>query len=444
MQHPSSGSLRTGACLILASWASASSLSAEALELAPAAQLELPTTSNTVYQIERSSTLGAWEPWQGWILGDGNKHVFHAPLAGEGTFFRVSPHTVVDLNAQLATLRTSTGLPAIAAAVIKDGRLHAIGSVGQRRFNTLAPVSIGDHWHHGSITKSMTATLAGVLVEKGRVSWETTLGEVFPTKVAAMASGWSSVTLRQLLANSGGAPEDLNSTGIWTKLWNFQGLPDAGRALLFDEVTSRALRYTPGSGYEYSNAGFAIAGHLLERKLGQPWETLMRTYVFEPLGMDSAGFGVPATPRHLDHPVGHSGTVASPTIWDPATGADNPPAIGPAGTVHSSIVDIARYVQLHLLGARGQEGLLLTPATFSTIHAPAFGNSYALGWNVTTRTWANGTVLQHSGSNTQWFTVIWIAPNINWAVVVCTNFGGSLAANKTDEVVGYLLNNYGP
>lgn len=426
------------------SLALATSLSAQVLDLGPAAEIQFATEPGKVYQIERSTALEAWAPWKPWILGDGSTPWFATGLEGTETFFRVTESPVADLTATLTGLRASTGVPGLAAAVIKDGRLYAIGAVGLRRHGTVGAVTLQDQWHIGSITKSMTASLAAILVEEGTIDWDTTVGEVFPGKVAGMASGWPNVTLKQLLANSGGAPGDLNVNGIWTKLWNFHGLPTAARELLLDEVTALNLRYTPGTGYEYANAGFAIAGMMLETRAGMPWEELIRTRFFEPLGMTSAGFGVPATPRHLDHPVGHSGTVGNPTIWDPSASADNPPAIGPAGTVHASIVDLARYLQWHLAGDRGEPVPLLSAGGFDTLHTRAFGNDYALGWNVANRTWAGGDALQHTGSNTQWYTNIWIAPQINWAVVVCTNFGGTQAFEKTDQVVAALLTNYGP
>ena len=420
------------------------SLAAQPLLLEPAASLTVETVPGTLYQVERSDDLERWSPWGPWILGDGETRVLTTPLEGASAYFRTAEYPVADLTAELTTLRAQTGVPGLAAVVLQNGRVTAIGAVGQRRFGTDAPVTLDDKWHHGSMTKSMTATLAAILVEEGAIDWSTTLGEVFPGKVAAMAGGWSGVTLKQLLANSGGAPGDLNAGGIWTRLWNFQGLPAEGRQLLLDEVTALPLRYTPGSGYEYSNAGFALAGAMLETVAGQPWEALIRARLFAPLGMESAGLGVPATPRHLDHPVGHSGAVGNPTIWDPGTSADNPPAIGPAATAHASIVDYARYVQLHLLGGRGVEGLLLTPGAFEVLHTRAYGYDYALGWSVLDRSFAGGDALQHTGSNTQWYTNTWIAPEVNWACAVSINFGGTNAFQKTDQVVGYLLGAYGP
>lgn len=406
--------------------------------------VEVATQPGHLYQVLQSGDMQQWEPLGNWIWGDGQTHVLAAPLAGEALYARIESHPVADISAALETRRSQLGLPALAVAVFQQGRLTVAGAVGQRRHNTEAPVTIKDRWHHGSMTKSMTASLAALMVEQGQITWETTLGSVFPDKAPAMASGWSGVTLRQLLSNAAGAPGDLNASGIWTQLWNFNGLPEDGRLLLLDRVTQQPLRFTPGNGYEYSNAGFALAGAMLEQVAGKPWERLMEELFFPAFGMQEAGFGVPATPRHLDHPVGHSGIVSNPVIWDPGTSADNPPAIGPAATVHAPLFDIARYAQTHLRGARGEAGIPLSPATFDTLHSRQFGNDYAFGWNVLNRPWAGGDAIHHTGSNTQWFTNIWIAPEVNWACVICTNFGGTDSFTKVDNVVLWLIQNYGP
>jgi CubicO group peptidase (beta-lactamase class C family) len=126
----------------------------------------------------------------------------------------------------------------------------------------------------------------------------------------------------------------------------------------------------------------------------------------------------------------------------PGIEADNPAAIGPGGTVHCSLPDMARYVAFHLAGARG-EGTLLKPATFAKLYTEVAEQGYALGWGVASRPWAGGKTLQHTGSNTQWFSNVWIAPNRNWAIVVLTNYGGKSAFEATDSVVARMIQEWG-
>src|SRR5438874_145255 len=94
---------------------------------------------------------------------------------------------VRDLNAILEQIRITRNVPALACAVVQSNRIVGLGAAGWRKWNvTNAPVTVGDKWHHGSITKSMTATLAAMLVEEGRIKWTNTLADIFPDFAAKM------------------------------------------------------------------------------------------------------------------------------------------------------------------------------------------------------------------------------------------------------------------
>jgi CubicO group peptidase (beta-lactamase class C family) len=188
----------------------------------------------------------------------------------------------------------------------------------------------------------------------------------------------------------------------------------------------------PGSKYIYSNQGYSVVGAMLEKIGGKPWETLLREKLFKPLGMKTAGFGVPGTPGKVDQPWGHArvGGEIEPRQ------SDNPPAIGPAGTVHCSLDDLARYAVFHL--TRGERGGLLKPETFRRLHTPTTGD-YACGWFSVARDWAGGKALMHNGSNTMWFVVMWLAPEKKFAVLVATNIGGEQANKGCDDVASAMI-----
>jgi CubicO group peptidase (beta-lactamase class C family) len=344
------------------------------------------------------------------------------------------------ISQMLETVRVKHQFPALAAVVIVDGKIVATNAVGFRKHGGTEAVTVHDRFHIGSVTKSMTATIAAMLVEQGTISWSSTIGASFPEYENQIHPDYHDVTLEQLLAHRGGAPGSAPKD-LWSQAWNASGSPTEQRLDFVNGILARKPEAKPGTKHIYSNQGYAIAGVMLEKAAGKPWEALMQSMLFEPLGMNAVGFGPPATPGKVDHPWGHTkrrftGIDSVP----PGPRADNPPAIGPAGTVHCSLPDLARYVMFHLAGGQGDSELLNAPS-FEKLHASA-GDDYALGWVVLERNWAGGRALMHNGSNTMFYMVVWMAPERNCAVIVATNIGGGFAG--CDEAAGKLIQQFFP
>jgi len=94
--------------------------------------------------------------------------------------------------------------------------------------------------------------------------------------------------------------------------------------------------------------------------------------------------------------------------------------MNPAGRVHCTLQDWAKYIADQLRGLTGQKALL-KPETYRKLFEPQFEGTYALGWTVTSRSWGDGTVYSHSGSNTMNYCMVWLSPKKDWAVLVATN-----------------------
>jgi CubicO group peptidase (beta-lactamase class C family) len=336
-----------------------------------------------------------------------------------------------DLAAALEAVRGKHQLPALGVAAMREGKVTHYAVTGVRIAGEPAPVTRDDLWHVGSCTKSMTATLAGVLVEAGLIRWETTIGEALPDLRGLLRDGWEKVTLEQLLTNRSGAPPEAYAE-VWSQAWQRRGSDLAQRQAFVRGILARPPVAEPGTKYLYSNQGFTIAGLMLEQAAGKPFEELLREKVFAPLGMKSAGFGGPGERQ----PRGHRG---APGAWVAvAPDADNPPAITPAGRVHCSLADFARYASWHARGP-AHDVPLVSEATFQKLHTPPAGGDYALGWGVHQRAWAGGVALAHTGSNTYWFAVMWVAPARQSAYVAVANCAGPAAEKACDEAVSLPL-----
>jgi CubicO group peptidase (beta-lactamase class C family) len=356
-----------------------------------------------------------------------------------------------DLAPTLAPIREKHDLPALAAAVVVEGKVVAAGVTGVRAKGSPEAVTIDDRWHLGSCTKAMTATLAATFVEKGELSWDTPVVGSIPG--VEVDTDWTPATLRLLLTNRAGTPENLDAGGLWGRLWAFKGTNRGARLELAKGVLASKPTHEPGTKYLYSNAGFALAGAMLEAKANTAWEDLLTQRVFKPLGITTAGFGAPGAKGAIDQPRGH---VRGKPV-EPGPLADNPPAIGPAGTVHMTITDWARFAAAHAVGeGPAGEGVssLLKPETFAFLHEPFTPakpdkDRYACGWVVDRRAWAKGDktgdtgrVLMHAGSNTLWYSVVWIAPERGFAVVVATNQSEGKAPQGADAAAWTLIQSH--
>lgn len=351
-----------------------------------------------------------------------------------------------DLGPLLASNIEKHKLPAMVAAVVRGERIVAIGAAGGRQIGKPERVTVADKFHLGSCTKAMTATLCAMLVEERKLSWTTTLAESFPELAETMRPEYRSITLEQLLTHRVGLPPNPTHDGLCEKLRLHGGPPRDARRMLLEGVVVHPLDAEPGKEFIYSNTGYAIAGHMAETVTGRSWEDLMRERLFKPLGMSSAGFGGPGSIESLGQPRGHTwnGKPVGP-------GVDNPPAVGPAGTVHCSIGDWAKFAILHSEGGRGKPRPLKRD-TFVKLHTPPADGlrRYAMGWAVVERKWAAGPALMHDGSNTFWFATVWIAPEREAAVLVATNQGiipgdekaAEIASRACEEAASLLIREY--
>jgi CubicO group peptidase (beta-lactamase class C family) len=343
------------------------------------------------------------------------------------TFPQSSAPAPENLNALLEPILKKYDLPALAGAIVTSKGLSAVGAVGVRKYGTDTPVTVNDQFHLGSDTKAMTATLLATLVEEGKLSWTTTLEQVFPELASKMNPAYRKVTIEQMLSHRAGFTDDSWPKGkTFGDMYALPGTPRDQRAAYVAMVLSEPPVAEPGSKYLYSNRSYAVAGAIAEKVANNSWESLMQKRIFGPLGMQTCGFGAMGAPGKTDQPWQHTRLLARPRPIEPGPQSDNPPVIGPAGTVHCSVIDWGKFVTSHLRGEQGEPGIL-KPETFKRLHTPPFGD-YAFGWLVVDRPWAGGRAFTHAGSNTMNYAVVWMAPAKDFAVLIMTNQGDTFEA----------------
>lgn len=332
---------------------------------------------------------------------------------------------VREARAFVDSIRTALSLPGLVVIVARSEGAPEIIATGVRKFGTTDSIHTTDRMHLGSNAKAITATMIGALVEQRRLSFETTLAEVFPDIAPGMSAEYRGATVRQLLGHSAGIRP-------YTNLRDFGSFarsaddPVAQRKAFAARVLAEKPLFAPGTKHSYSNAGVALAGIVAERITGQRYETLVDSLVFRPLG-GRARFGNPGTDT-TPQPYGHARERGKRArIIDPRD-ADYvvPAVIVPAGDASVTLTDYGRFLQMHLRGLRGIDGVLKA-ATIRDLHAAIApvdsGTRFGAGWGVAV-TRDGFETHGHSGSAGAYIAIAAIQPARDFAIAILTNIGG--------------------
>lgn len=352
---------------------------------------------------------------------------------------RNRPRLPSDIRGALDTAVEQYEVPAMAACIVTtDGIESAVSGVrsiepGAQR------VTKDDFWHIGSNTKAMTATLAGILVEKGKLSLDDRLGETFTFPID---EGYRDVTLRELLQHRSGLP-------AFTAGDEFDRLraSRAGKSPRVQRLEfAMQLLGEPPAGkrgkFVYSNAGYGIAAALIEQKTGDDWEQLLREKLFTPLGIGMrTHLGWPATSKYSEQPLGHVAEGKGLRVMQPDDPYKLPAAIAPAGDICLPIGDYGKFLQLHLRGMMGleTEGFAKQPLpsaeTIKLLHEP--DGDYSCGWIETRSLGMHES--SHDGSAGTFYCTATIDADYGFAVAVVTNGGSDSAAKAVHAVAKRLI-----
>ena len=260
------------------------------------------------------------------------------------------------------------GLPALAAAVFQNGSIVACGAVGIRRAGTQIPVTINDRFHIGSDSKAFTSLLAGQFVQEGKLRWDSTPADVFPELKSTMNAEFAKTTLEQLLSHSSGL-SDKSIADLIYRSYKQDGNMDQVRYWMVKETAPQPLDHARGSKFDYSNLGYVIAGAMLERVGHESWEELVEARIFKPMDLKTAGFGPQASLGEVDAPLGHALVNGKAEAMLAGPNGDNPLILGPAGTIHMSVLDFAKWVAWNAgEGKRGPN--LVSAEVLKKIHTP--------------------------------------------------------------------------
>ncbi|RYP72185.1 hypothetical protein DL769_004507 [Monosporascus sp. CRB-8-3] len=368
------------------------------------------------------------------------------------------------LNPALEAIREKHHLPGLAAARIRV-QCHdniTARAVGVRKVGNATRLTTKDQFHLGSLTKAMTSTLIAMLIEEpgNSLTWNSTVPEALP-HLESIVPGHQNTTLAMLGAHVAGFNDTAllfeKELPLWLGILNRTYTPTEGRRLLAERAFSYEPATPPGQNFSYSNLGYMILGHLIDtyapKECGS-WEQFIHKRLFKSLRMNGCNLGpVPQnTPASITNPWPHApgNPDPIPVPWD----TDNPPTMGPAGTVHCTIDSYAKFLSLHVNGFVGKATPLLPGDAFRILHTPYrvlsglpprgdAADSYSPGgWISMESPDIGGRYLHHDGSNTVNFAWAIVAPGVREAFFIGTNVGEAEEA-MNEVAIGLFTDSLG-
>ncbi|WP_330458654.1 beta-lactamase family protein [Streptomyces sp. NBC_00820] len=305
------------------------------------------------------------------------------------------------------------GVPGAAVGILTDGReihaSHGVTSVG----NPL-PVDGRTLFHLASVTKTYTATALLRLVTEGKVDLDAPVRRYVPELVLADEESAAEITVLNLLNHTSGLG------------WNLIGAHGNGSLAGFVAAMSELeIIAPPGARASYSQAGYNLAGRIIEKVTGLPYEKAVAALVLDPLGLDHTFFDLDDVMIRR-FAVGHNrdedGELRAARPWKahPAGArGDNP-----GGGIVSCVDDLLRWARFHL---EGGDGVLPAKALHGmreqtvALRGSTLGDGFGICWFL--REVDGVRTIGHGGSGNGQFAELLIVPERNFAVVSLANEG---------------------
>jgi CubicO group peptidase (beta-lactamase class C family) len=283
-----------------------------------------------------------------------------------------------------------------------------------------------------SISKLFTWISVMQLAEQGKLDIDTDVNKYLDFQIAPAFS--KPITLRNLMTHTGGFEEEIRDVLLTD--------PKQAPSLREFMIENQPRRiFPPGEVPAYSNYGVGLAGYIVQRASGEPFEQYIAEHIFQPLGMKHSSFKQPLAEDLLPFPSdGYRNNTEKPAvgfeIFNPA----------PAGGVSSSASDMGRFALALLNGGEWDGHRILKPETLNTMWTKQFGTSEALpamcmGFY---QTWRNGLhFIGHDGDLIAFHSMFLLEPKEKLVIFVSYNSAGS--ANKTrSEILTAFADRYYP
>lgn len=351
-------------------------------------------------------------------------------------------HTA-NLDRIIEECRKAYQAPGVAVAIVSQDSVVYAKGFGVKQLGSTDPVTSDTRFAIGSTTKAFTTAAMGILIDQGKMSWDDPVRKHVPFFRLSDPLADANVTMRDIVSHRTGLSRNdmLWYNSPWTR-----------------EEVIRKIGLVPltkpfRSAYQYQNIMFLTAGYAVGLTSGSTWEAFVQSNILDRLGMKNTDFSTKDVVKAKDYATPHikRDEVITAIPW---RNIDN---IGPAGSINSSVNDLARWVRMHLNKGSFEGKQIVQPATLQEMHTPQMVvrnddpdsrallqlsthmASYGLGWII--QDYRGHHMVSHGGAIDGFRAQVTLLPDEHYGIVVLSNLGStslpeSLRFNITDELLG--------
>jgi len=331
-------------------------------------------------------------------------------------------------------------VPGLAVAVVKDGEVILCEGCGVRHIGNSDPITPETLFPIASCTKAFTALSLGLLVDAGKLDWDTPIKHYLPTFQMWDPFATERLTPRDLLSHRSGLPgHDM----LWYASY-------FNRREIFDRLRYLEPTSDLRGPFQYQNLMYTVAGILAEEITGKSWEDFVQNQIFDQLGMCHSNFSTVTTRQSSD--------FASPHLYRDGQLNVIPfleqQGIGPAGNICSCASDLTKWLQVQLNHGKIGEQVLVSQATLEQMHAPQifvddevgrnrYGyefTSYGLGWRM--RSHKGHFLVEHDGMTDGFYALVSFMPRYNVGIVALSNcdaYYNPVQSNLAPNIITYSI-----
>jgi len=325
-------------------------------------------------------------------------------------------------------------VPGVAVGVWANGQ-EIFALYGVTSIDNPLPIDQDTLFTLGSVTKTYTATTLMRLAAEGKVDLNAPVRRYVPELQLKDEQAANTITVLNLLNHT---------SGLDIRVIVDTGEGDDALARYVAKMVELGQLAAPGTRASYSQAGYCLAGRVIEKVTGQPFEQVVASLVCEPLGLAHTFYArddIMTRRFVVGHNRGENGTLSIARPWKYWRGEN------PGGGITSSVADQLHWARFHLGNGRAAGGAQVIPSHVlqqmqqptTELKGSSLGDAIGIGWFL--RDMGGARTVGHDGSANGQFAALLLVPARNFAVVSLSNAGpGGTTCNQA--IIRWALEHY--